>query len=71
VEVFRKQVELLHGTPLRERFGTAPVQSVHCRAMLAICLAELGAFAEGWAHGEDALRLAEAVEHPYSLGPGV
>jgi tetratricopeptide (TPR) repeat protein len=67
VEVFRKQVELLHGTPLRERFGTAPVQSVHCRAMLAFCLAELGAFAEGRAHGEDALRLAEAVEHPYSL----
>jgi tetratricopeptide (TPR) repeat protein len=67
VEVFRKQVELLHGAPLRERFGTAPVQSVHCRAHLAFCLAELGAFAEGRAHGEDALRLAEVVEHPYSL----
>jgi tetratricopeptide (TPR) repeat protein len=32
-----------------------------------MCVAELGAFVEGWAHGEDALRLAEAVEHPYSL----
>jgi tetratricopeptide (TPR) repeat protein len=32
-----------------------------------MCLAELGAFAEGQAHGEEALRLAEAAEHPYSL----
>jgi tetratricopeptide (TPR) repeat protein len=27
----------------------------------------LGAFTKGRAHGEDALRLAEVVEHPYSL----
>jgi tetratricopeptide (TPR) repeat protein len=32
-----------------------------------VCLAELGAFAEGRAQGEDALRLAEMVDHPYSL----
>jgi len=32
-----------------------------------MCLAELGAFAEGQAHGEAALRLAEAAEHPYGL----
>jgi class 3 adenylate cyclase/tetratricopeptide (TPR) repeat protein len=66
-EAFRKNVELLHGVPLRERFGTAAVQSVFSRAFLVWCLAELGAFAKGRAHGEDALRLAEAVEHPYSL----
>jgi tetratricopeptide (TPR) repeat protein len=66
-EAFRKNVELLHGVPLRERFGTAAIQSVFSRAFLVWCLAELGAFATGRAHGEDALRLAEAVEHPYSL----
>jgi tetratricopeptide (TPR) repeat protein len=66
-EVFRRNVEALHGVLLRERFGTASIPSVHSRAFLAWCLAELGAFAEGRAHGEDALRLAEAVEHPYSL----
>jgi tetratricopeptide (TPR) repeat protein len=66
-EAFRKNVELLHGVPLRERFGTAAIQSVFSRAFLVWCLAELGAFAKGRAHGEDALRLAEAVEHPYSL----
>jgi len=66
-EVFRRNVEALHGMPLRERFGTASIQSVYSRAHLAWCLAELGAFAEGRAYGEDALRLAETVDHPYSL----
>jgi tetratricopeptide (TPR) repeat protein len=34
---------------------------------LARCLVELGAFTEGLAHGEDSLRIAEAVNHPPSL----
>src|SRR5439155_2216783 len=34
---------------------------------LARCLAQLGAFTEGLAHGEDSLRIAEAVNHPNSL----
>jgi predicted ATPase/class 3 adenylate cyclase len=66
-EVFIRTVEALHDAPLGERFGTALVQSVGSRAYLAMCLAELGAFAEGRGHGEDALQLAEAVDHPYSL----
>jgi class 3 adenylate cyclase/tetratricopeptide (TPR) repeat protein len=66
-EVFRRNVETLHGAPLRERFGTVAVQAVFCRAFLAMCLAELCAFAKGQVHGDGALRLAEAVEHPYSL----
>ena len=66
-EAFSRNVEILHGPLLRERFGSALVQSVNSRACLAVCLAELGAFAEGGVHGEEALRLAEAVEHPYSL----
>jgi tetratricopeptide (TPR) repeat protein len=37
------------------------------RDWLARCLAELGAFTEGLAHGEDSLRIAEAVDHPNSL----
>ena len=66
-EVFRRNVEILHGALLRERFGTTNVQSVVCRAQVARCLAELGAFAEGRVYGEDALQLAETVDHPYSL----
>jgi tetratricopeptide (TPR) repeat protein len=66
-EVFRRNVELLHGALLRERSGTTNVQSVVSRAQVARCLAELGAFAEGRAYAEDALRLAETVDHPYSF----
>ena len=65
-EAFRRNVEILHGALLRECFGTTNVQSVVCRAQVARCLAELGAFAEGRVYGEDALRLAETVDHPYS-----
>jgi predicted ATPase len=47
VEAYRRNVELLHGALLRERFGTTNMQSVVARAQVARCLAELGAFAEG------------------------
>jgi tetratricopeptide (TPR) repeat protein len=35
--------------------------------MLSRCLAEVGAFSEGLTHGEEGLRIAEAVNHPPSL----
>jgi DNA-binding winged helix-turn-helix (wHTH) protein/tetratricopeptide (TPR) repeat protein len=65
-EVFRRTLELLHGTP-PARPGPAFLPAVTARAYLAMGLAELGAFAEGHTHGADALRLAEVVGHPYSL----
>jgi predicted ATPase len=67
VEAYRRNVELLHGVLLRERFGTTNMQSVVARAQVARCLAELGAFAEGRAYAEEAIRLAETVDHPYSF----
>jgi class 3 adenylate cyclase/tetratricopeptide (TPR) repeat protein len=45
-----------------ERF--AAVQS---RAVVAFCLAEVGAFAEGLAIGEVGVHIAEALDHPVSL----
>jgi DNA-binding NtrC family response regulator/tetratricopeptide (TPR) repeat protein len=63
--LLRSNVESLAGDLLRERFGGLP--SVLSRAWLARCLAELGAFPEGTAHGEEAVRIAEAVDHPNSL----
>jgi tetratricopeptide (TPR) repeat protein len=36
------------------------------RALIAGSLAELGAFAEGIARGEEGISIAEAVDHPYS-----
>jgi len=66
-EVFRQNVEALHGVPRQERFGTAVVLAVHAPACLAMCLGELGAFAEGRVHGAHALQLAETVDHPYTM----
>jgi tetratricopeptide (TPR) repeat protein len=45
--------------------GSLP--SVLSRAWLARGLAELGAFPEAIAHAEEAVRIAEAVDHPQSL----
>ena len=40
---------------------------MHSRTYLSLCLAEVGAFAEGMAVGEECLHIAEAVNHPVSL----
>jgi tetratricopeptide (TPR) repeat protein len=42
--------------------------SVIARAMLGLTLGERGEFAEGIAHGEEAVRMAEAFDHVFSLG---
>jgi predicted ATPase/class 3 adenylate cyclase len=34
---------------------------------LARCLADMGDFAEGHAHGLEGIRIAESIDHPYSL----
>jgi class 3 adenylate cyclase/tetratricopeptide (TPR) repeat protein len=67
MRLLRSNVESLAGDLLRERFGLTGLASVISRAWLARCLAELGAFPEGIAHGEEAVRIAEAVDHPNSL----
>jgi class 3 adenylate cyclase/tetratricopeptide (TPR) repeat protein len=65
--MLRNNVESLEGELLREFFGAAGLPSVLSRDWLARCLAELGAFPEGIAHAEEALRIAEVVDHPNSL----
>ena len=65
--LLRSNVESLAGDLLRERFGMTGLPAVLSRAWLARCLAELGAFPEGIAHAEEAVRIAEAVDHPNSL----
>ena len=57
----------LDGERLHERFGLDRLLlAVTCRAWLVRCLAEVGAFAEGRAICQEAVRMAEAVEHPLS-----
>jgi class 3 adenylate cyclase/tetratricopeptide (TPR) repeat protein len=65
--LLRSNVEALAGDLIRERFGLTGLPAVQSRAWLGRCLAELGAFPEGVAHGEEAVRIAEAVDHPLSL----
>jgi class 3 adenylate cyclase/tetratricopeptide (TPR) repeat protein len=67
VDCFRRNVAYLTGDLSRERFGMAGLPAVMSRTWLVSCLADLGAFDEGAAQGGEAVRLAEAVDHPFSL----
>jgi predicted ATPase len=62
-----RKVASLRGDLLRERLGMAGIPAVFSRSGLTRCLAELGAFAAGIAHGAEAVRLAEAANQPYRL----
>lgn len=64
---FRKNVEALVGSRLTERFGAPQPRSIHSRTCLVWCLADLGEFPEGIVRGEEALKLAEPLDHPLSL----
>jgi tetratricopeptide (TPR) repeat protein len=65
--MLQKVVTALTGDLTREHFGLMGFPSILSRTWLAWCLAEVGAFREAMAHGEDGLRLAEAVDQPFSL----
>jgi tetratricopeptide (TPR) repeat protein len=58
---------LLEGEQRYERFGQPIHPAVRSRTQLALCLAEMGAFAEGIAVGETGLHIAEEVKHLGSL----
>jgi class 3 adenylate cyclase/tetratricopeptide (TPR) repeat protein len=63
----RRAMALLEGERRDERFGQPVLPAVRCRTYLCLCLAEVGAFAEGMAVGEEGVHIAEAVQHPVSL----
>jgi tetratricopeptide (TPR) repeat protein len=74
-DLARLNLERLQGDHARERFGMALLPAVYSATVLLWSLAELGEFDAAGTVGEDAIRLAESVEHPYSqifarLGPG-
>jgi tetratricopeptide (TPR) repeat protein len=66
IEVLRKSVASLPGTSTRQDLGVAGLVPVFSRIYLVYCLAEIGDFREGLAHGAEGLRLAEAADHAYS-----
>ncbi|HET8577339.1 MAG TPA: hypothetical protein VFO18_09590, partial [Methylomirabilota bacterium] len=67
VEALRRSIAPLEGDLARERFGMAGLPSVFARAWLACCLAERGEFSAALATGEEAIQIAEAADHAYSL----
>jgi tetratricopeptide (TPR) repeat protein len=67
VELLGKNVASLEGGLVRERFGLPYLPSVFSRTWLVWCLAELGAFNEGRAIGQEAIQIAEAIEQPWDL----
>ena len=58
---------MLDGDLSRERFGLAGFPAVMARGYLTWIFADRGKFKEGIAHGQEGIRLAEALDHPYSL----
>jgi tetratricopeptide (TPR) repeat protein len=67
IDCLRQTVASLDGARRHERFGWALLPAVVSHNRLATCHAELGTFAEGRAHGDEGLQIAEAVDHPGSL----
>jgi class 3 adenylate cyclase/tetratricopeptide (TPR) repeat protein len=67
VDCFRRNVASLEGELIHERFGMTGLPAVMARTWSASCLADLGAFGEGTTRGEEAVRMAEAGDHPFSL----
>jgi tetratricopeptide (TPR) repeat protein len=72
--VDQRAIDVLHGTIASlageikpTSLGMAGLPAVFARTWLVWCLAEVGAFAEGIARGEEAVRIAEEVDHPFSL----
>src|SRR5262249_25369423 len=66
-ECFQRNIESVEGDLVHERFGEAGLLSVLSRVWLVQVLIERGEFAEASARAEEAVRIAETVNHPYSL----
>ncbi|MFQ5830932.1 MAG: tetratricopeptide repeat protein, partial [Candidatus Methylomirabilia bacterium] len=64
VAVLTKNEALLQSDASRDRFSEAVFRLVTTRTWLVWAHAELGEFSEGLARGEEAVRIAEGVDHP-------
>jgi class 3 adenylate cyclase/tetratricopeptide (TPR) repeat protein len=66
-ECFEGVTRLLAGDLERERFGLGGYPAAMARCFLSWALGELGEFEDGVAIGQEGIRIAEAVDHAYSL----
>jgi tetratricopeptide (TPR) repeat protein len=63
----RRVTGLLTGEERFSHFGQVAPPAVTAYGLMVWSLAELGGFAEGYNVGDEAIRLAEAIEQPYSV----
>jgi class 3 adenylate cyclase/tetratricopeptide (TPR) repeat protein len=63
----KRTLEALEGNLAGARLGSTAPFSAFSSNWLVICLAELGEFGEAFGIAQEALRLAEALDHPPSL----
>jgi tetratricopeptide (TPR) repeat protein len=59
-------LQLLEGDRSRDRFGQAGSPAVTARSFLTWIFADQGKFKEGIAHGQEGIRLAKELDHPYN-----
>ncbi len=67
VEALGRNLVPLDSPVVRERFGGIGLPFANSRASLALALAERGEFVEAIARCTEAIHIAEAVGHPYSV----
>ena len=67
VEALRRNLVPLDSPVVRERFGGIGLPFANSRTSLALALAERGEFVEAVARCTEAIHIAEAVGHPYSV----
>ncbi|MBV9632719.1 MAG: AAA family ATPase [Xanthobacteraceae bacterium] len=65
-DLLLKVLQSLDGDRRRERFGLAGFPAVIALGFLAWLLADRGRFEEAMSYGEEGLRLADSLGHPYS-----
>jgi class 3 adenylate cyclase/tetratricopeptide (TPR) repeat protein len=67
VESQRRNLVPLDNPMIRERFGAINLPFANSRTLLALALAERGEFVEAIARGTEAIQIAEAVGHSFSV----
>jgi class 3 adenylate cyclase/tetratricopeptide (TPR) repeat protein len=67
IDHFTRNVDSLIGDQIYERFGLSFFASVGSRYQLVLLFSDLGEFTEAAIHGNEVVRIAEVVNHPYNL----
>ncbi|HTY78301.1 MAG TPA: adenylate/guanylate cyclase domain-containing protein [Candidatus Bathyarchaeia archaeon] len=67
IDCLRQNMTHLTGDSARERFGQQSLPAALSLGWLAWCLADVGEFVEAIACGEEGVRLAETIDHQWSL----